>query len=200
VRDGPTFPFAGPAGLFLAGTPLVTTLCGYFIDARLKRLALQGGLIVRRVHNGLLALTATCAFALAGVACDNTASGVRQDSAEATDAARDKSDAAKADAKDEAAEARAEGREAGDDARRTAGNAGAAVDAAGETIDVKTALTMDDTIDASEINVDTFHETKTVVLKGSVPTAAQKAAAGKIAAREAEGYKVDNQLTVRPRS
>jgi osmotically-inducible protein OsmY len=155
---------------------------------------------VRRIHNGLLALTATFAFAIAGVACDNTASGVKQDTAEATDAARDSSDAAKAEAKDEAAEARAEGREAKDDARRTAGDAGAAVDAAGETIDVKTALMGDDMVDASDINVDTFHETKTVVLKGSVPTAAQKTAAAKIAAREAEGYKIDNQLTVRPRS
>jgi hypothetical protein len=153
---------------------------------------------VRRIHNGLLALTATFAFALVGVACDNTASGVRQDTAEATDDARDATAAAGTEAKDEAAEARAEGREAADDARRAAGNAGSAVDAAGETIDVKTALMADDTVDADEINVDTFHETKTVVLKGSVPTAAMKTAAGKIAQREAEGYKVDNQLVVRP--
>jgi osmotically-inducible protein OsmY len=132
------------------------------------------------------------------VACDNTADGVKRDTAEATDAARDNTDAAKAEAKEEAAEARAEGREAADDARRTAGNAGAAIDAAGETIDVKTALMADDTVDADEINVDTFHETKTVVLKGSVPTAAMKTAAGRIAAREAEGYKIDNQLVVRP--
>jgi osmotically-inducible protein OsmY len=153
---------------------------------------------VRRIHNGLLALTATFAFALVGVACDNTAQGVRQDTAEATDEARDATDAAQAEARDEAAEARAEGREATDDARRTAAEAGSAIDAAGETIDVKTALMADETVDADEIDVDTFHETTTVVLKGSVPTAAMKAAAAKIAAREAEGYKIDNQLTVRP--
>jgi hypothetical protein len=151
----------------------------------------KGGFIVRRVHNGLLALTAALSFAVAGAACDNTANGVRQDTAEATDEARDSADAAKAEAKDEAAEAR-------DDARRT--GAGSAADAAGETIDVKSALMADDLVDASDINVDTFHETKTVVLKGSVQTAAQKTAAGRIAAREAEGYKIDNQLTVRPRS
>ena len=58
----------------------------------------------------------------------------------------------------------------------------------------------DSTVDASDINVDTFHETKTVVLKGSVPTAAQKTEAGRIAAREADGYKVDNQLVVKPAS
>lgn len=153
---------------------------------------------MRRIHNGLLALTATMAFAIAGVACDNTADGVKRDTAEATDKARDASDAAKAEAKEEAADARAEGREAADDARRTAGKAGSAIDAAGETIDVKTALMADDTVDADDINVDTFHETKTVVLKGSVPTAAMKTAAGRIAAREAEGYKVDNQLVVKP--
>ena len=153
---------------------------------------------MRRVHNGLLA--ATFAFAIVGVACDNTADGVRKDTAEATDSAREAGDAAKAEAKDEAADAREAGREAESDARRTAGNAGSAIDAAGETIDVKTALMADDTVDADEINVDTFHETKTVVLKGSVPTAAQKTEAARIAAREATGYKVDNQLVVKPKS
>jgi osmotically-inducible protein OsmY len=57
-------------------------------------------------------------------------------------------------------------------------------------------LTADTTVDASHINVDTFADTKTVVLKGSVPNAAQKAEAGRIAASKAEGYKIDNQLTV----
>lgn len=152
---------------------------------------------MRRVHNGLLALTAAFSFAVATAACDNTASGVRRDTAQATDAAKDTTTAAKADAKDEAAQARAEGREAANDASRAAGNAGSAIDAAAETVDVKAALMADDSVDASDINVDTFHETKTVVLKGTVPTAAMKTAAGKIASKEAEGYKVDNQLTVK---
>ena len=143
---------------------------------------------MRRVHNGLLVLTAALSLALAGAACDDTARGVQQDSAEAADEARDATAAARSEADEKA-----------DDARRTAGRAGAAVDAAGETLDVKTALMTDDLVDASDINVDTFHETRTVVLKGSVPTEAQKTAAGRIAEREAEGYKIDNQLTVRPR-
>jgi hyperosmotically inducible protein len=155
---------------------------------------------VKRVHNGFLALIAALAFAVAATACDNTARGVKQDAAEATADAKDKGDAAKAEAKDEAAEARAEGREAVSDAKRAAGEAGAAIDAAKETIDVKTALMADASVDASDINVDTFHETKTVVLKGTVATAAQKTEAGKIAAKEAEGYRIDNQLTVRPKS
>jgi len=152
---------------------------------------------VRRVHNGLLVLTAAFSLAVATAACDNTARGMKQDSAEATAAAKQKSDAAKAEAKEEAADARAAGRETANDASKAASNAGAAISAAAETIDVKTALMADDTVDASDINVDTFHETKTVVLKGTVPTAAQKVAAAKIAAKEAEGYKIDNQLTVK---
>ena len=154
---------------------------------------------MRRVHNGFLALTAAMTFAVAGAACDNTASGVKQDTAEATAEGKAAGEAAKAEAKEESAGARAEGREAADAAKRTAGDAGGAIKAATETIDVKTALIADSTLDASNINVDTFHETKTVVLKGTVGTAAQKAEAGKIAAREAEGYRIDNQLTVRAR-
>lgn len=144
-------------------------------------------MIVRCVHNGLLAFTAACFLALAGAACNNTARGVKQDTSAAKDEARDKSEATKEKTKDITA-----------DAKRAAGNAGAAIDAATETLDVKSKLMADSTVDASDINVDTFHETKTVVLKGSVPTAAQKEEAGRIAAREATGYKIDNQLTVKP--
>lgn len=141
---------------------------------------------MRPVHNGLLAFTAACFFAFANVACDNTARGVKDDAAAAQEEAKDKTDAAKAEAKDEA-----------NDAARTAGKAAGSVDAATETLDVKSALMADSTIDAGDINVDTYHETKTLVLKGSVPTSAQKAEAGRIAAREAEGYKIDNQLVVK---
>ena len=45
------------------------------------------------------------------------------------------------------------------------------------------ALTADARVDASDINVDTNHETKTVMLKGRVPTAAQKTIAEEIADR-----------------
>jgi osmotically-inducible protein OsmY len=152
---------------------------------------------VKGAHNSLLALTAAGFFAFVGVACDNTARGVKQDTANAADAAKD----ATADAKDKAdataAAAKAEAKDEAADAKRAAGSAGAAIDAAKETVDVKAALMADTTVDASDINVDTFKETKTVVLKGSVPTAAQKAQAGRIAAREADGYKIDNQLVVK---
>jgi osmotically-inducible protein OsmY len=167
---------------------------------------LKEAIIVKR-HNGWMALGAAFAFAVATAACDNTARGAREDAAEAQRDAQEATAEAKAKAREaedkareEAAEAKAEGREAADDVRRTGGKAAGAVDAAAETIDVKTALMTDASVDASDINVDTFHETKTVVLKGSVPSAAQKTEAGNIAAREAEGYKIDNRLVVKPRS
>lgn len=75
-------------------------------------------------------------------------------------------------------------------------DAGSRTDAAMETADVKMALTTDDAVDASDINVDTNHETKVVTLKGRVATADQRSRAEDIAKREATGYRVDNQLVV----
>lgn len=75
-------------------------------------------------------------------------------------------------------------------------NGGRAADAAVETLDVKTALVADSRIDAGDINVDTNHESKTVTLKGRVPTAAQRTFAEEVAVKKAVGYRVDNQLTI----
>jgi hypothetical protein len=68
--------------------------------------------------------------------------------------------------------------------------------AATNTVDVKSALIADGRVDASGINVDTNSSTKTVVLKGTVPSAEQKATAEAIAVDKAEGYRIVNQLTV----
>lgn len=84
------------------------------------------------------------------------------------------------------------GRAAGD----AVGNAGRAADAAVETMDVKAALMKDSRVDASDINVDSDHVSKTVTLKGKVPTAAQKTLAEQIATEQAVGYRVRNDLTV----
>lgn len=135
--------------------------------------------------NGYLAIALMSALSLA--ACSNTAAGVEEDA----ERAGDKAAAAADDAAAAAREAAAEGRE-------TAREAGGAISAAIETIDVKSALMADRTVDASHINVDTFHETKTVVLKGSVKTATQRDEAARIAAAEAPGYRIDNQLMVVP--
>ena len=67
-----------------------------------------------------------------------------------------------------------------------------------ETIDVKSALLADDTIDAGAIDVDTYQDKRLVVLRGSVPTQEQKAKAERIARENAKGYAVDNRLAVVP--
>lgn len=158
---------------------------------------------------------AMAGMAVASFACGNTAEGVREDAAEARQEAREET----AEARQEAAEARAKAADATDsagnaisragdevaDATKSAARetgeavkrAGNAAAAAIETMDVKTALMTDDRVDASNINVDTNHASKTVTLKGRVPTATQKATAEQIAAKQATGYKVVNQLTVR---
>ena len=59
--------------------------------------------------------------------------------------------------------------------------------AATNTVDVKSALIADGRVDASNINVDTSSSTKTVVLKGSVPSAQQKTTAEAIARDEGDG-------------
>lgn len=68
-----------------------------------------------------------------------------------------------------------------------------------ETMDVKAALIADGRVDAGNINVDTSASTKTVVLKGSVPTAEQRTIAEGIAREQAKGYTITNNLTVAPK-
>jgi hypothetical protein len=148
------------------------------------------------LKNGYLAIALMSGLAMA--ACSNTAAGAKKDA----DINADKAAAATAEAKDKAdraaEKAAAESREATADAKDKASDATGSLKAAVETIDVKTALMADRTVDASHINVDTFHETKTVVLRGSVKTATQRDEAARIAAAEAPSYRIDNQLTIVP--
>jgi osmotically-inducible protein OsmY len=117
-------------------------------------------------------MIAVALLSLVGLAaCSNTAAGVEDDATRASEKAA----------------------EAVDEAAREAARATAAVV---ETIDVKSALMADRTVDASHIDVDTFPETKTIVLKGSVKTSAERDEAERIAGIEAPGYKIDNQLKV----
>ncbi len=69
-----------------------------------------------------------------------------------------------------------------------------------ETIDVKTAIIADKTIDSGAIDVDTFQDKKVVVLRGSVPSAEQKARAEQIARDNAKGYTIENRLAVVPQN
>ncbi len=65
-----------------------------------------------------------------------------------------------------------------------------------ETLDVKAAIIADKTVDSGAIDVDTYQDKKLVVLRGSVPTEAQKAKAEQIARANATGYTVENRLAV----
>ena len=67
-----------------------------------------------------------------------------------------------------------------------------------ETVDVKTAIIADKTIDSGAIDVDTYQDKKLVVLRGTVPTEAQKQRAEQIAKDNAKGYTVENRLVVSP--
>ena len=141
------------------------------------------------LKHGYLAIALMSGLSLA--ACSNTAAGAKKDA----EINADKAATAADKAEDKAA---AESREASAEAKDAARDATGALKAAVETIDIKSALMADRTVDASHINVDTFHETKTVVLKGSVKTATQRDEAARIAAAEAPGYRIDNQLLVVP--
>ncbi len=101
-------------------------------------------------------------------ACGNTADGAKEDTKNAAEATSE-----------------------------AAASAGASMEAAAETADVKMALMADSTIDASEVNVDTSKDTKTVTLNGSVKSEAQKSRAEVVAKEKAPGYTVVNNLIVR---
>lgn len=134
-------------------------------------------------------VAAVAASALVVVGCENTARGAGKDARENTAAARESAREARVETA-EATERAGERLESGTQ------TVGADIDAAKQTLDVKTALMADTTVDASEINVDTFADTKTVHLRGSVPSAEQKSAAERIAQSKAEGYTIKNELQI----
>ena len=145
-------------------------------------------------------------------ACQNTARGVEQDTERNTAAAEREAREAGADAREEARDANANARQEARDAGQSMENAGdraaqetrdatrsvgATLDAAAQTLQIKTALIDADNLDAANIDVDTDAKTKTITLKGHVPTAAQKAQAERIAKEKAPEYTVRNMLEVR---
>ena len=134
-------------------------------------------------------------------ACQNTARGVEQDTRENTAAAEQEAREANAEARQEAREAGNAAERAGDrvadESRQAANTVGGAIDAAAQTMQIKTALIDADDLDAANIDVDTDGATKTVTLKGHVPSAAHKAAAERIARQKAPDYKISNMLEIR---
>jgi len=140
-------------------------------------------------------------------ACSNTAKGVQEDTAQNAEKAKEASAEAAAateraaqDAKvkmDNAAEATKAGAETAAEATKDAAkNTANTADGAQQTMQIKTALLADKSVDASSIDVDTNGMTKTVTLKGRVPNAAQKASAERIAKSKAPDYTVVNNLTI----
>ena len=140
-------------------------------------------------------------------AAGKTLESAAQDAVKNAERARDSAVAATRDAQpdgeNEAEQgSRTEGaeavlRQAGRNARAAAGEAADVAAAAAQTAKVKTALLGDANVEAAGINVDTDAATNVIALKGHVPSAVQKSAAGRIAASQASaGYKVSNELVV----
>jgi len=159
-----------------------------------------------------LGLPAALLSASLFAACQNTARGVEQDAERNTAEAKQEAREANAEMKQEAREANAEikqeAREAGNAAERAGDriaqeskdatrSVGATLDAAAQTMQIKTALIDADNLDANNINVDTDASAKTVTLRGHVATASQKAAAERIAKEKAPDYRVVNSLAIK---
>lgn len=155
-----------------------------------------------RTYTSINAFILACVAALAvagATACDNTARGVKQDAKQAEEQTRD-----------ERAEAQERARELGNDAAQAANRAGRAASEGSEelaerasamieTVDVKSALMADPSVDATRIDVDTDYKTRTVTLNGYVPTITERDMAEVVATGHAEGYRVVNNLKVLPR-
>ncbi len=115
-------------------------------------------------------------------ACGNTADGAKQDAK----VAAEKTSEAATTAANKTSDAMS--------------NAGASVDAAMETGKIKSALLADTRVDAGDINVDTNKDTKTVSLNGTVPTKKMRALAGDVARDKAPGFKIVNNLAIKPKA
>jgi len=125
---------------------------------------------------------AAAGIALFSAACRNTAAGLQRDTEDNTRKAAVKA----SEAAEKASEATAV-------ATR---NATQAAEAAAQTVNVKTALLADKRVSATGIDVDTDRASRTVILKGHVPTEQQKAIAEQIAVDRSTGYRVRNELTI----
>jgi osmotically-inducible protein OsmY len=122
-----------------------------------------------------LALVALPVFFWLG-ACSNTVEGLKQD------------------AKENKVEERAE--RAAEAVSSAVKEAGHEVKAQALALEVRAALMADKAVDSGDVHVASDDDAKTLTLTGSVPTAAQKDAAGAIARGRARDYRVLNQLKV----
>lgn len=160
-----------------------------------------------RIRMTSLGLPAALLAASLFGACSNTAKGIQEDTAQNAEKAKEASaDAAAAtqraaaDAKEKTeytVEATKEGAEkAAETSKDAVNNTANTADGAQQTVQIKSALMADKSVDASSIDVDTNGMTKTITLKGHVPNAAQKVSAERIAKSKAPDYTVVNNLTI----
>lgn len=147
----------------------------------------------------ILAIIASLAIAIT-TACENTARGVKQDSAEAEAQTRDERAQATAAAKEVANDAVKTGRAVGAMAAEAGEELAEKAGALAENVDVKAALMADASVDASRIDVDVNSYSKTVTLSGYVSTAGEREKAEAISKARASGYTVVNKIAVQPRS
>jgi osmotically-inducible protein OsmY len=120
------------------------------------------------------AVVALPALVLLSGACSNTVEGLKQD------------------AKENKVEERTE--KAAEVVTAAVKEAGSEIKAQTLALDVRATLMA--TVDSSDVHVSSDDDAKTLTLTGSVPTAAQKDAAGAIARSRARDYRVLNRLTV----
>jgi len=123
----------------------------------------------------MLAIVALPLFVLQA-ACSNTVEGLKQD------------------AKENKVEERTE--KAAEAVTAAVKEAGHEIKAQALALEVRATLMADKAVDSSDVHVASDDNAKTLTLSGSVPTAAQKDAAGAIARGRARDYRVLNLLTV----
>ena len=162
------------AGSLLLAT-CVTTACSEKTEQRAREAGQQAG----------------DAAKAAGAAAESAAQDAVNNAEGAVDAVQN--------ASQRTGEAEASVKQAGRTAREKVNEAAEAAAGAVQTAQVKGALVADSSVDAKGIDVDTDAQTKTITLKGHVPSAAQKTAAERIAVEKASpGYSVRNELVVHP--
>jgi hypothetical protein len=124
----------------------------------------------------MLAFSGLSAFVLFAAGCSNTVDGLKKDAEE--NKVQEKTE------------------KAAEVVTAAVKEAGHEIKAKTLALDVKATLMADKGVDASHVHVESDDEAKTLTLTGSVPTPAQKEAAGSIAKTKSGDYRVRNLLTV----
>jgi osmotically-inducible protein OsmY len=151
-----------------------------------------------------LAGTALVAACVMAGCSDKTKQDARETGQQTAEAARAAGETAQSAAQDAVNNAERAGdaavnasRDASRDGESAVERASEVASAAAQTAKVKAALVADSKVTAAGIDVDTDGATKTITLKGHVPSAAQKTAAERIAVEKASaGHTVRNELVV----